>query len=110
VSPGCCGMTVQAAERFFLYRAARLILRCHPKVRFNAKGMLNEPSVLPRQRLLSAVEQTAVVMLQKGLGDRFKELLYPENQPRLETVTRLQSFHVRGLMESLGGRSPGIAG
>ena len=107
---GCCGMSIQAGERFFLYRAARLISRNHPQVKFSAKGMLNEPAVLPRLRMLASMEQTAVVMLQRGLGERFKEILYPENQPRFEAVTKLQGFHVRGLMETLGGRNTDIAG
>ncbi|MEO5375254.1 MAG: hypothetical protein H7840_13420 [Alphaproteobacteria bacterium] len=107
---GACGMSVAASERFYLYRAGRLIFKNHSKVRFNAKTMLTDHTVLPRLRLLASMEPDALPMLQIALGERFKELIYPENQVRLQAIALLKSYHVRGLYESLGARASDLAG
>lgn len=106
----CCGMSVTAAERFFLYRAARLIVREQSKIRFNAKDVVTEPASLPRLRTLASVEPRAIAALQHGLGVRFKELLYAENHKRLVAISKLQAFHIEALNESLGVRATDLAG
>ncbi|MBF0095455.1 MAG: hypothetical protein HQL34_13050 [Alphaproteobacteria bacterium] len=106
----CCGMSVTAAERFFLYRAARLIFKEQTKIRFNAKDVVTEPASLPRLRTLASVEPRAIVALQHGLGARFKELLYPENHDHLVAISKLPAAHIEALNEALGPRATDLAG
>lgn len=106
---GSCGMSITSAERFFLYRAARLIFS-EQKIRFNAKGMLTDPSVLVRLRMLASMGGPAVNMLHRCLGERFKEIFYPEHHMRLQAIAKLKAFHIESLADVLGGRSPEVAG
>ncbi|MBF0561261.1 MAG: hypothetical protein HQL37_04415 [Alphaproteobacteria bacterium] len=107
---GACGMSVSSAERYFLFRAARLIFRNHPTVRFSSKGMLTDISVLPRLRLLGLMRPAALIALQQGLNTRFRELFYPENEIRLQAIGQLQEFHITAINEALGARSSDLAG
>lgn len=107
---GACGMSVAAAERFFLFRAARLIFKDQAKVKFNAKAMLTDHTVLPRLRMIASMEPASLPVLQSALGERFKELFYPENTDRLQAIARLRYYHVRGLAETLGTRTSDLAG
>ncbi|MFN3076976.1 MAG: hypothetical protein ABT940_08885 [Alphaproteobacteria bacterium] len=107
---GACGMSTASAERYYLYRAARLIFKEHTKVRFTTKGMLTGIAVLPRLRLLGSMSPEALFALQKGLGVRFRELFYPENEEKLRAVTMLKDFHINAINEALAAQSPDLVG
>lgn len=99
-----CGVEVSATERFYLYKAARIICKDHRKVDFNRKGMIKDVSALPVLRQLATIEPPGLDIMFEGMKLRFRDLLIPNKRPVADALSRLKPYHIRGLSEALDDR------
>ena len=99
-----CGMSVSEGERFYLYRAGRLIMKRHPEVDLDNQNALGELRSLGHLRLLAALSPAVVVELQQVMKDNFALLFKEKFGPAIKVMRIYKPFHIRALRKALGSR------
>ncbi|MBB4286785.1 hypothetical protein [Roseospira goensis] len=96
-----CGYSVQHARRYFVDRAARLILRRLPKVYDRLAAELTEVEMLPRLRRIAALPSAVVTELVRGFEGNIRRALFETDEALLLTLSQIRPPVLKALRETL---------
>ena len=101
-----CGQSIDQVKRYFLDRAARIILRQVPKVYERVASELSGPAVLPRLRRIGNMKPAVVNEVVRGFEGNVRRALIEVDDAVLDPLVRMHPRVLRAVRESLGKDFP----